>query len=70
MSDTFEALGKKLQTMLIISGVGNLSQVLLWLGIFYVIWPTSMNVLKFIAFTMIGANLSWFCASVFAWLDY
>jgi len=67
MSNT---IGTRLQVIMIVSGVGNLSQACLWLGVFCMIWSTQLNLLKYIAIMFSGMNVSWFCASVFAWLVY
>jgi len=65
MSDTLEA---KLKTNVIVSGLFNLSQAFLWLGVFCLIWPSSLHLLKVIAIMWSGLNVLAFCAFVLAWL--
>jgi hypothetical protein len=55
-----EALIARLKVMLIVSGVGNLSQMLLWLGVIALLSKTSLTLLKVLAAMMSVMDLVWF----------
>lgn len=54
--------------MLIISGIGNLSQTILWLGVIALLRKTSLNLLKVLAAMISAMNLIWFIGVLFWYL--
>jgi hypothetical protein len=50
----------RLKVMLVVSGVGNLSQTILWLGIIALLRKTSLTLLKVLAAMISAMNLIWF----------
>ena len=67
-----EQLESKVRALLIVSGVGNLSQTILWLAIIVIIRKTSLDLLKLLAGMMSAMNVFWFAASLCLYLavDY
>jgi len=60
-----DSLEKNLKVMVVVAGVGNLSQTVLWLGVLFIIRNTSLKLLKLLAAMMSAMNLAWFIASWF-----
>ena len=54
--------------MLIISGIGNLSQTILWLGVIALLRKTSLDLLKVLAAMISAMNLVWFIGVLFWYL--
>ncbi len=54
--------------MLIISGIGNLSQTILWLGVIALLRKTSLDLLKVLAAMISAMNLIWFIGVLFWYL--
>jgi hypothetical protein len=54
--------------MLIISGIGNLSQTILWLGVIALLRKTSLELLKVLAAMISAMNLIWFIGVLFWYL--
>jgi hypothetical protein len=64
-----EIILEKFRVMLIVSGVGNLSQTILWLGIIGLLWRTSLTLLKVLAAMISVMNLVWFIGVLFWYLS-
>ena len=51
--------------MLIISGIGNLSQTILWLGVIALLRKIPLDLLKVLAAMISAINLIWFIGVLF-----
>jgi hypothetical protein len=58
----------RLKVLLIVSGVGNLSQTILWLGVIALLKKTSLDLLKVLAVMISFMNLIWFIGVLFLYL--
>ncbi len=58
----------RLKVLLIVSGVGNLSQTILWLGVIALLRKTSLDLLKVLAVMISAMNLIAFIGVLFYYL--